>query len=128
MIAQKVVDGIKSIFIPDTEDINDKFMSFLDELKMKFQFDTEFFEGVFRDEQPVTDIDGTVNIPGVGDLDVKFFDTKYFVDGVTYFRPFVRGFIVLLLGLYNIRMLLSFIRQDAGVVAGKSVKMSTKGE
>lgn len=86
---------------------------------MKFSFDTEFFDTLFDDERPVTDIFADYNIVGVGSFNFKFLDTQFLYDGVTYFRPFIRGFIVLLLAFYNVRMVLSFIRQDAGVVAGK---------
>ena len=98
-------------------------------MKSKFGFDTSFFEDVLsEDGKPVTDIEGDYNIPGVGNMKLKFFDTKYLVQGVEYFRPFIRGFIVLLMAFYNIKMLLSFIRQDAGVVTGKAVNMGGKKE
>ena len=116
-----ILDGIKSIFIPDYDVIQDKFYSFLDELKMKFSFNTDFFESILSGEQPVTDIEGDYNVPGVGEFHLTFFDSKYFVDGVTFFRPFIRGFLVLLMAFYNIKMVLSFIRQDAGIVTGKGV-------
>lgn len=95
---------------------------------MKFSFDTEFFDTMFDDERPVTDVFADYTIPGVGKFNFKFFDTQYLYDGVTYFRPFIRGFVVLLMAFFNIRMILSFIRQDAGVVAGKAVSMSNKKE
>lgn len=88
---------------------------------MKFSFDTEFFKNLFTDGQPVTDIEGDYYISGVGNFHLTFFDTKYFVQGVEYFRPFIRGFLVLLMALYNIKMVLGFVRQDAGVVTGKGV-------
>lgn len=122
-LPQLIVDGIKDIFIPDVEYIQSSFNSFIAELKMKFGFDTDFFDGLFDSERPVTDIFVDYTIPSVGDFRLKVFDTKYLYDGVSYFRPFIRGFIVLLMGLYNVRMALSFIRQDAGVVAGKAVSM-----
>lgn len=105
--------------MPDSEYINGKFQTFLQEMKMKFNFDTEFFEGLFESESPVGDVEMDYNVPGVGNMKFTVFDSKFFIDGVTFFRPFIRGFIVLLMGLYNVRMVLSFIRQDAGVVAGK---------
>lgn len=118
-IPNKIKEGLKEIFVPDTEYIESSFESFRNELKMKFSFDTEFFDTLFDDERPVTDIFTEYNIAGVGSFNLKVFDTKFFYDGVTYFRPFIRGFIVLLLAFYNVRMVLSFVRQDAGVVAGK---------
>lgn len=122
-----IVNGIRDIFIPDTNDINGKVNAFMAELKMKFSFDTDFFESVFAGESPVTDKYVDVDIPGVGTMNLKIFDTKYLIDGVTYFRPFIRGFIILLIALYNVKMMLGFIRQDAGVVTGKAVDMDTGG-
>lgn len=95
-------------------------------MKLKFNFDTDFFESLFDEEEPVTDIEGDYHISGVGNMKLKFFDTKFLVDGVNYFRPFIRGFLILLLALYNIKQVLSFIRQDAGIVTGKAVDMGGK--
>lgn len=92
---------------------------FLKTLKTKFNFDTEFFETLGTGEEPVKDIYVDYNIPYVGAFNLKVFEAKYFVDGVEFFRPFIRGFLVLLMALYNVRQVLAFIRQDAGVVTGK---------
>ena len=117
-----ILDGIKDIFIPDTLVLENRFNEFLDTLKFQFNFDTDFFTSVFDDEKPVTDITTDYFISGVGNFNLKMFDSKFFIDGVEYFRPFIRGFLVLLMAFYNVRMMLSFIRQDAGVVAGKVAK------
>lgn len=114
-----ILDGIKSIFIPDTNHIKDRMDSFVDEMGMKFAFDTEFFEDLFQAEKPVEDIDMDYNISGVGDFKLKVLDTSFFVQGVTYFRPFIRGFLVLLMLLYHIRQLIGFFGYDAGVIAGR---------
>lgn len=97
-------------------------------MQSKFGFDTGFMETLFNGEEPVEDIYGNYYVSGVGTLKLKFFDSTFIHQGVSYFRPFIRGFLVLLMALYNIRMVLSFIRQDAGVVAGKAVRMSSKEE
>lgn len=115
-----IINGIKGIFIPDTDYIDNAFNSFIDEMKMKFNFDTEFFESLFQSEKPVEDVYLDYSIPGVGDFKLKVLDTKFLVDGVTYFRPFIRGFLVLLMFLYHVRQLIGFFGYDAGVVAGRS--------
>lgn len=114
-----ILDGIKSIFIPDTNYIKDRMESFTDEMAMKFSFDTEFFEDLFQAEKPVEDIEMDYNITGVGDFKLKVLDTSFFVQGVTYFRPFIRGFLVLLMLLYHIKQLIGFFGYDAGVIAGR---------
>ena len=123
-IPEFVLNGIKSIFIPDAAAIQDRFNEFLDDLKFKFNFDTEFFQNVVVDGRPVDDVEEDYYISGVGTLKLKFFDTSYFVQGVEYFRPFIRGFIVLLMMFYHVKQILSFIRQDAGVITGKAVEYS----
>lgn len=115
-----ILEGIKAIFIPDTEYIDTAFNGFLDELKMKFGIDTGFFESLFQGESAVDDVEGNYNIPGVGSFNLTFLDSSYLVQGVTYFRPFIRGFLVLLMALYHIKQLLGFFGYNAGVVAGRS--------
>lgn len=105
--------------MPDAEDIDANIDAFLNELKMKFGFDTEFFEKLFDGEMTVQDTYVDYNVPGVGEFTFKVFDTSYMIQGITYFRPFIRGFIVLLLAVYHIKNVLGFIRQDAGVAVGK---------
>lgn len=127
-----ILDGIKSIFVPDAEYINTAFNSFTDEMALKFSFDTDFFESLFQAETPVEDITTDYNIPGVGNFNIKVFDTNFFVEGVKYFRPFIRGFLVLLMLLYHIKQLIGFFGYNAGVVAGRSegiveAKKSQKG-
>lgn len=107
--------------MPNEEYMEEALQTFQEELKRKFNFDTEFFESLFDTGSPVEDVKGDYNIPGVGKLNLTFFDTSFFVDGVNYFRPFIRGFLVLMMALYNIKQVLGFIRQDAGVVTGKAI-------
>lgn len=91
---------------------------------MKFGFTTDFFSKWYGLEQPVTDVYiGSYEIPGVGFTPLQVLDTKYLVQGIAYFRPFIRGFLVFLLAIFHITHILTFIRQDAGVAAGKSLDL-----
>lgn len=87
---------------------------------MKFSFDTSFFENLFDGEQPVTDTYMDYDIAGVGSFKLKVFDAKFLVDGVTYFRPFIRGFLVLMMFLFHVKQLIGFFGYDAGVVTGRT--------
>ena len=87
---------------------------------MKFSFDTGFFETLMDSEQPVSDIYADYNISGVGSFKLKLLDTKFLVDGVTYFRPFIRGFLVLMMFLFHVKQLIGFFGYDAGVVTGRN--------
>lgn len=51
---------------------------------------------------------GTVEILGYS-FTADFLDVRYLVSAVATFRPYVRGFIVLLIFLYNINQFLHFI-------------------
>lgn len=127
-LPDKIISGIGSLFIPDSEEINSVFTNFTSTLNEKFGFDTSFFESLGGDGKPVEDVDDYYNLPGVGFLNLKFFDSSFIISAVDFFRPFIKGFIVFLLMLYNIKMILGFVRQDAGVVTGKVVNMSKKGD
>lgn len=87
---------------------------------MKFGFNTSFFENLFQSEKPVEDVYADYEISGVGNFHLKVFDTKYLIDGVTFFRPFIRGFLVLMMFLYHVKQMIGFFGYDAGVVAGRS--------
>lgn len=114
-----IFEGIKGIFVPDAVQLQEGFNDFLNHLKSKFNFNTDFFESALTgDGKPVADVESDYNIPGVGTMKLKFFDASYLVQGVEYFRPFIRGFLVLLMGLYHIKQILGFIGQDGGVNAG----------
>lgn len=115
-----IVDGIKDIFVPDADYIDNAFNTFVDELKMKFSLDYGAFENLFTSEKAVDDVYADYSINGIGNLRLKVFDSSFFVQGVTYFRPFVRGFLVLLMLLYHVRQLLGFFGYNAGVVAGRT--------
>lgn len=53
-------------------------------------------------------------------MKLKVFDSSYLIQGVEYFRPIIRGFIVLLLLLYNVNQLIGFFGYNAGVVTGRN--------
>ena len=115
-----IIDGIKGIFVPDANYIETAFDSFIDELKFKFNIDTDFFESLFQSEKPVEDVYIDYSIPYVGDFHLKVFDAKFLVDGVEFFRPFIRGFLVLLMFFFHGKQLIGFFGYDAGVVSGRS--------
>lgn len=114
------MDGIKEIFIPDKEVLQSTFNDCVKDIKMKFGFDTSVFEDLFDGERPVEDVEGNYTISGVGTFKLKFLDTSFLKDGISFFRPLIRGFLVLMLLLYNIKQLIGFFGYDAGVVQGRS--------
>lgn len=119
-LPNKIKDVITGIFVPDTDYIKTRFNVFTDELTSKFGLDTSYFEDLFSQEKPVEDVYAEYDVPGVGKLNFKVFDTSWFTWGINYFRPIVRGFTVLMLLFYNIRQLIGFFGYDAGVVQGRT--------
>lgn len=119
-LGDAIIDGLKAIFVPDTNYINDAFGGFIDDLKSKFNVDTTAFESLFSEEKVLDDVEGEYEISGVGKFNFKFLDTSFLKNGIEFFRPFVRGFLVLLMLLYHIRQLIGFFGYDAGVVAGRT--------
>lgn len=115
-----ILDGIRAIFIPDSGYIEDSFDSFLSEMKMKFNLDTSAFENLFQGEEPVSDVYVDYGISGVGNFNLKVFDTSFLAQGISYFRPIIRGFLVLMMLLYHVKQLIGFFGYDSGVVGGRS--------
>lgn len=87
---------------------------------MKFGVDTSVFENLFTAETPVKDINFEYSIPGLGKFTLPALDVSFFVDGVAYFRPIIRGFLVLLMLLFHVKQCIGFFGYDAGVVTGRS--------
>lgn len=128
MIADGVKNILQDIFVPDSDYIDTAFNNFLEELQMKFNIETDSFQELFTSEKAIEDVYADINIPNVGTMNVKVFDRSYFVDGVAFFRPFIRGFLVLMMVLYHIRQICSFFGYDAGVVAGRSEQIKSAKE
>ena len=115
------MNGIKAIFVPEVGYIGDSFNSLLDELRFKFKYD-EYLASIqiFDNERPVEDVKEDYAIPGVGSFNLTFLDVSFFRDGVAYFRPLIRGFLVLLMIFYHIKQLVGFFGYDAGYIQGRS--------
>lgn len=71
------------------------------------------FTVVFGSDKTYTDgsgnVDGSFTLHGVGTFTQTFADMSFLGDGIEYFRPYIRGFFVLLLLFYNLDEFLSFI-------------------
>lgn len=118
-----ILDGLKEIFIPDTDDIESTFNATVDAISARFGFQKFNLDTLFGTSSAPKDENHNYNIPGVGNLRLKFLDTSYLIQGVEYFRPFIRGFIVLLLLFFNFRNFLGFIGHNLG---DKTEKGDTK--
>lgn len=123
-LPQLILDGIKDIFIPDTNYVSDAMNEFSNELKQKYYLDTAYFDSLFDGEKVVEDVNVDYSIFGVGTFNFKIFDSTWFVYGVQYFRPVIRGFLVLMMFFYHIKQIVSFFGYDWGGSTGKSDDVS----
>lgn len=114
-----IIEGIKSIFVPDTEEIKRKFEGMTERVEFSLGIVDDGFDDMKDswEEKPLDNIEENYNIPGVGNMKLKFFDTEYLKQGIERFRPVIRGFLVLLMFFYNYYQVLSFINQDPGIHA-----------
>lgn len=117
-LPQVILDGIREIFIPDTQAVDDIFQSTLDTLHGKFGAPEYDLDLLFTDSVQPDSITGEYEIPGLGVMNLVFLDTTFLIKGVEFFRLFIRGFLVLLLVLYNWNQFLLLIGQDIGYTSG----------
>lgn len=114
-IVDLVVEGIKGIFIPDTDEIKGQFDATVDNISSQLGVQFNTLDRLFDREVAPEDVTSEYNIPGVGTLNLKFFDTDYLIKGVALMRPYIRGFWVILLVLFVWRNIMTFIGQDPSI-------------
>lgn len=110
-----ILDGIKDIFVPDTVAIEQEFNTLLDNLYSKmgiFQYD---LDNLFADSKQPGNIEGSFATT-LWSYTGAFVDFSWLVRGVEYFRPIIRGFLVLLMFFYNVRMALSMFGLSSGEI------------
>lgn len=112
-----ILEGIKDIFIPDTAVIEANLDATVDNISSQLGVQFNTLDRLFDREAAPEDVTEEYNLPGVGNLQLKFFDSDFLISGVALMRPYIRGFLVLLLCLYNWRQLMTFIGQDPSISA-----------
>lgn len=107
-IPEQIFSFIKRIFIPDSDKIQESIDLLSNKFKDKFGLNSYDLSGILGTESEISNHSGTINICGY-EISATFLDVSYLIKGVNTFRPYIRGFVVLLLILYNINQLLGFI-------------------
>lgn len=107
-IPEQIFEFIKRIFIPDTDKIQKSIDLLSNKFREKFGLNSYDLSGILGTESKISNHSGTINICGY-EISATFLDVSYLIKGVETFRPYIRGFVVLLLILYNINQLLGFI-------------------
>ena len=121
-LPSQIGDWIYNLFVPDFQSIESTFNDGVERIKSKFGFQEFHLDSLAAHSVAPENQSADYYIHGLGTKSYTFFDTKYLIKGVEYFRPFIRGFIVLLLIFFNWRQYLSFIGHDAGMLAFSSAK------
>lgn len=116
-LANLILDGVKSIFIPDPGGLETEFMGLLDEINDKYAFDFDL-DSLFAEGRAPDEITGYYPIAGK-EQPVIFVSWYYLKKGVEFFRPYIRGFIVLMLIFYNLRQFMAIFGLG-GVMNGDS--------
>lgn len=114
-----IVDGIKSIFVPDTAVIEAQFNETMGGLRERLGIDVFDLDSLFSASSAPDDIEGSYSVGGFS-YTGKFVDFKFLIEAVETLRPFIRGFIVLLLFFYNIRQALGMFGLHSGEIASAS--------
>ena len=112
-----ILDGIKSIFIPDTAEIEAKLDATVDNIASQLGVQFNTLDRLFDREVAPEDVSEDYYISGVGTLKLKFLDTDFLISGVALMRPYIRGFIVILLILFVWRQVMTLIGQDPSIAA-----------
>lgn len=121
---ENLLEGIKNFFIPNTDNINAIIDDLVSSVEGKFGFDSFDMEALFGTEEAPTDISAEYEIYGHKQKFV-FADFSWLKQGVDFFRPYIRGFLVLLLWFFNIRMAFGTFDLDSGISSGQVAKMAS---
>ncbi len=125
-IPGSILDGLKWLFVPDTEHINNSIDSLVISFKNAFGVDSFDISGVFGTEAEIGNQQGTIQVGSIT-FTGTVFDSSFLLKAVNTFRPAIRGFIIFLLVLYNINQFMRFIGQE-GISLGTLISSSRKEE
>ena len=113
-IIDGLLDGIKKIFVPDMDEINNDIAEMKQAFESKFGVSTDI-GSIFGKSESISDIqqDG-----------ITYVSMKYVRKAVDYFRPYIRGFIVFMMIIYNLNQILCLIGQ-APITLGAYLKANS---
>lgn len=125
-LPENILNGIKFIFIPDTEHINNSIDNLVNNFKNAFGVNSFDISEVFGTEAEIGNQQGTIQVGSIT-FTGTVFDSSFLLKAVNTFRPAIRGFIIFLLVLYNINQFLRFIGQE-GLSLGSLFASSRKDD
>ena len=124
-IADLVLSGIKSLFVPDVEKMEEKFIDLFDKVnpssyagssgaggRWDSTVDNVFSNFGMIDGEAPNNVVGDIHLgDGLSFLNVTFADLSPLYDAVEYFRPVINGFLTFLIALFWFSQLLELIGQ-----------------
>lgn len=110
-IPDAILDGLKWLFVPSEDSINQSIQTLSNTFKSTFGIDSYDISNVFGTETEIANQTATINVAGF-EFTCVVFDVKYLVNAISTFRPVIRGFVVFMLILYNINQFFAFIKQN----------------
>ena len=111
-IPDAIVNGIKNLFIPDKDYFSNKLKSVESKYLGILGFSVDDFESMlmgFSKETPISDVIVELNIGG-NMQKVNVLNSSVVVQGVNYFRPYIRGFVVLLMVFFSMNQLMHLFK------------------
>lgn len=118
-IPELVLDGIRNIFVPDIDVIKSEFDGLMSTLKSKLGVDVYDLDSLFITSSAPEDIEASYSV-GLFSYSGKFVDFTWFIYAVERLRGYIRGFLVLLLLIFNVRQALSMFGLSSGEIASAS--------
>lgn len=107
--------------------IKQDFDNLLNGLQEKLGIDIYDMDNLFSASSAPGDVEATYD-GGLWTYSGKFVDFSWVIQGVDYFRPYIRGFIVLLLVFFNVRQALSMFGLSSGEITGAYANKVKDGE
>lgn len=107
-IVDGVVNGIKGLFVPSNNYFSNKLKSIENKYVSILGFSVNDFEAMlksFANETPIKDVYYTLNV-GSFSKEVKVLDASIISQGIDHFRPYIRGFVVLLMVFFSMNQLM----------------------
>ena len=125
-IPSAIGNTIKDIFVPDSEAIASSVNRLKDGIRTAFGVDALDISTVFGGSVAIDDSNHAADsYLGIDISGTSFLNTSWLKTSIQTFRPYIRGFIVLLLLLYNTNQFLAFI--GAGTLSSLGSSLTSKG-
>ncbi len=131
-IPDLIISGLKSLILPDKDYFSNKKLQIENSFSRLLGFDvssvSEFFDSSNVVSTNLEAKEHDYSIHGVGTVKLKAFDNKFLIEGVNKFKPFIRGFVVLMLVFFHLNNILNLIGQASLTSAAGTLSQSSNSK